>query len=327
MSRGSQEFYGNGIRIYGGLSDDFDQRGLRVAFPRISVIDKKSKLDVDLSRRKLKSIPEEDALIRETFRYHIARLLLTTWDTEEEYRQNFTLGFHLHENGLRGRIPYFLSPGGFALNYASFVPALSIREYVILFYVGQDARAALRNAQSFLGDVPCSIAAFDPEQEYYLEHPRNFVEKVLCENHPLYDRYANRYRVPDHAAAVWLGENPWRNVGKNRVTFSDVSCSAGIWTASFCGRHSKMPIRREQFSIDEFPVAIHVVPDHNHEDFRRCADSLFVQILKDTLVPEPDYPDQDLWIPFDMEERKKKFKTVFKKLAPYIEYIKKHPIE
>lgn len=90
-----------------------------------------------------------------------------------------------------------------------------------------------------------------------------------------------------------------------------------------------MPISRDFFSIDTFPVAAHITLDHGNSDIHGSSipDSLFNQILREILTPSPDYPDQDLWIPFDMAERKKKFPKAFEELAVYMDHIQKYPIE
>ena len=88
--------------------------------------------------------------------------------------------------------------------------------------------------------------------------------------------------------------------------------------------HSEVPIDRSKFQTSDFIAAIHLV---NNFEFHRLDCSQFTQTLREVLVPEPDYPDQDIWIPFDMDERKKKFRTVFEDLSGYMEYINNYPIE
>ena len=90
------EFYCNGIRVYDGIPIDLEKFGLATPIPHISIIDKKGILDVSLSRQSLKSVPEATLLYQEIFRLHIARLLLTFWDTEDQHRNNCAEGFLLH---------------------------------------------------------------------------------------------------------------------------------------------------------------------------------------------------------------------------------------
>ena len=47
-------------------------------------------------------------------------------------------------------------------------------------------------------------------------------------------------------------------------------------------------------------------------------------MMQELLIPEPGWP-QDLWIPYDMEDRKQKFRRAFHELSDYIEHIQKEP--
>ena len=84
------------------------------------------------------------------------------------------------------------------------------------------------------------------------------------------------------------------------------------------------------FSTTEFPVAIEILIDKDADLFGKYLNpavngTYFSAALAELLTPAPDYPDQDLWIPFDMEERKKKFPRAFEELKSCMDYIRKHP--
>jgi hypothetical protein len=68
------------------------------------------------------------------------------------------------------------------------------------------------------------------------------------------------------------------------------------------------------------------VPNLSDSDFSKRTVPLLFKMIKELLIPEPGWP-QDLWIPFDMAERKKKFKKAFDELKPYMDHIQKYPIE
>ena len=88
-----------------------------------------------------------------------------------------------------------------------------------------------------------------------------------------------------------------------------------------------MPIERRIFPPKDFPIAVHVKSASTDTRFRAMVDSPFTQILREVLTPSPDYPDQSLWIPYDMAEREQKFKKAFEELKPYMDHIRKYPIE
>ena len=88
-----------------------------------------------------------------------------------------------------------------------------------------------------------------------------------------------------------------------------------------------MPIDRQKFSSDDFPVAVHVLAQSNGITFRNAGNSPFTQLLTELLIPAPDYPEQNFWIPYNMEERRKKFPDAFKKLAVYMNHIRNNPFD
>ena len=51
----------------------------------------------------------------------------------------------------------------------------------------------------------------------------------------------------------------------------------------------------------------------------------FPRLLQELLGPNADHPNRDMWIPFDMEERKKKFPEAFEELEPFFDYIRCNP--
>lgn len=68
----------------------------------------------------------------------------------------------------------------------------------------------------------------------------------------------------------------------------------------------------DYYPSDCFPAAFLVCPGND-----ALKETAFSRLLKTVLVAEPGYP-QDLWIPFDPEERRKKFHTAFQELEGYL---------
>lgn len=92
------------------------------------------------------------------------------------------------------------------------------------------------------------------------------------------------------------------------------------WEAYNRSPADRMPIIIEHFDPYTIPVVMlfNLSKDKYYFEKYCSSDFLFSSVLQELLVPAPDYPDQDMWIPFDMEERKKKFPNAFKELAYYI---------
>jgi len=76
-----------------------------------------------------------------------------------------------------------------------------------------------------------------------------------------------------------------------------------------------MPFDPTKLTADKYGfVADCIAPDH----FLSQEPTLFSQMLH-------EYLGDDIWIPIDMEERKKKFPKAFEELASHMEYLREHP--
>ena len=336
LTSSQPEFYCNGIRIYHEFPDRMMGSTPEIYYPHISILDKQGKLAVDLARKKLEEIPMEDALLWEVLRWHIARLLLTPWNSEEDHRQNLLLGFTLRANDSFGHLPFLLAPGDFQLNHASLLRSLSVRDYVVLYHEGPDARDARLSARNFLlEDKPCTIVAADvykqrPSGDYnarklYYNTPSAFTNDLLDNNTGLLDSGSIDYIVYKHTHSLWFRPDVLGSVDKSereQMGLQQAPTADHLLTGCYNGRTSNMPIDPERFPAEHFPAAFHVVPDPRDYDFSKRTVPLFFKMIKELLIPEPGWP-QDLWIPYDMEDRKQKFRRAFHELSDYIKHIQK----
>lgn len=323
------EFYCNGFRIYDGFPITPLESRLETDPPHVSMIDRNSLVDVTLSRQKLKSFPGEVSLYKAVYRWYIARLLLTPWNTEKNYRQNLTRGFFLQETKFWTlRFPFLLSHGGFSLNNVSVPDHLCIEEYVILYYAGPRLQNATQIVQSFLQNIPYVIVPSNAS-------PNDFASDLLTRLGGRLLKSQMQMELMPHAShcinTVWLRTDIYSSTPDliQTLVLSESVINKDITIAYHQDRRSDMPINRDFFSIDTFPVVAHITLDHGNSDTHDSfiPDSLFDQTLREILTPAPDYPDQSLWIPFDMEERKKKFPKAFEELEYYMDHIHKYPVE
>ena len=331
------EFYCNGIRIYHDFPDSMVSSGPKIYYPHIIILDKQGKLAVDLARKELEEIPMKEALQQEVLRWHIARLLLTPWNSEEDHRQNLILGFTLRAAETYGHLPFLLAPGGFQLNHASLLRSLSVQDYVVLYHEGPDARLSARNF--LLEDKPCTIVAADVYRQrlsddyamwkLYYDTPSAFTNDLLGNNTGLLDSISIGYSVNEYTRSVWFRPDVPDKMSKyiqSEITLDEPSTEAHLLTGCWQGRKSNMPIDPERFPAEQFPAAFHVELDLSDYHFHTDGNHLFTKMMQELLIPEPGWP-QDLWIPYDMAEREQKFKKAFEELKPYMDHIQKYPIE
>lgn len=78
-----------------------------------------------------------------------------------------------------------------------------------------------------------------------------------------------------------------------------------------------MPVDLDRFTADKYGFVMDcIAPDH----ILAQKSTLFAELLH-------EYLGDDIWIPFDMAERKKKFPKAFEELKVYMDHIRKYPIE
>ena len=335
LSDTQYEFYCNGIRIY-RAPVYMGKPGIQYTIPHISVIDHNERLDVDLSRKSLKSLPEMESIIHAYLRWQIARLLLTSWEDEYHMRRNTCSGFTLHY-GAYGRIPFLMTGNGFSLNHAAVIPVLDLNDYVILCFNGSNVRSAIKSAAGFVekGTPYCIFSAnmgkdLKPNSLFDQILPEEFLLSLLTSDVPLFSHQALHYDMDNLYGTVWLHKKfneKLSNRKKDAIGVLRIDSDKDILVVHHKTRFSRMPIDRRKFPTDDFPIAVHVKSASTDTRFRSMVDSPFTQILREVLTPSPDYPDQSLWIPYDMAERKKKFKKAFEELKPYMDHIRNNPFD
>lgn len=346
------EFYCNGIRVYDTQKDEtFEDCGLNVPFPHVSLLDPNAELNINLARSQLQTFPDEDRLLEQTFRYHIARLLMIPWETEEDFRRNLGLGFCLRSSDEYGRIPFLFAQQSFTLNYASVLSVMEIHQFVILYYDRTDTKESVKTAYHFVpSHVPVSIAisrdmAMDSQEKIqYLNYctygsPGEFVEKILSYNRRLFDMKAIQYDLSNYSGCFQILESlsskvsfdKWHGKAQYRGILGDMLIYEfrDEFTDEFSNLFTSLPTPDSLATVPldaaAFPVVMQLSPGIFALLSDNNATSLFPQTLQELLGPNAAHPDRDMWIPFDMEERKKKFPEAFEELKPYFDYIKRNP--
>lgn len=331
---GNSRFFCNGIRIY-TLPVNLVKAGMQYYMPHVSIIDKNGKLDVDLARRKLKSFPQHTELIRDLFRWNIARLLVTRWDEESYCEQNCRVGFSV--GGSNDRIPFLMSSKGYQLNHATCIPILDIKDHVIFCIDEHHVRQSMIIAINMLPEnTPfCIIPSDAPDSKDSLplfnkEDLNYFLRQLLTGENERFHRRFIQYDMNNLYGAVWfldMGQGTISNRWRDAMRLNKIEYDGKLYTSYHLHRPSQMPISKYAFLHNQFLAAVHILVSSDSPTFRPYVDSLFTQTLKEILTPSPDYLDQSLWIPFDMAEREKKFPRAFEELAVYMNHIRKYPIE
>ena len=316
-------FYCNGFRIYGGVETNLAHYGLNIPAPHISLVEAEGVLEVNMSRIRLDVIPEKEALLRDVFCYWIAGLLLTSWETEEDFHRNLSGGFPVGTGSSAYCMPFLLSPEGFTLNYISVLAAMEIEQYVILYSNGEEPGRMVENVYGFLReDCPVSVVLRNPSSPAAAD----FAEALLSGNSPLFSAGVSSHGYVRYLTHIWMQDGTFRSIRTDLFPYlsrdarnSADGISALDWLDGPVAISPDMPIDREKFDPSEFPVAVQL--DVTNEDYysERYSDPnlLFPSMLRELLTPAEEYGQKDMWIPYKMDERIRKFPAAFQKLGNY----------
>lgn len=320
---GLGEFFCNGIRIpdtgviiKDSLSNTHKIQtlayyGLGADYPAVSLIDQENRLNVDISRNKLLRFPEELVLAEQVFRYHVARLLFTAWNPNCRY-QSIHKEFTLTQSG---DTTLLMTANSFQLFNKSVLSVLQLKQSMFFCYEGKN-----------WGDAVTSIQQVLPQgMPFYIFHVSS-INRFVKSTFPGWG-----IRLPLHGeknaphfnwCKFWIRQDVADSVPHSYASDkvpSELSFNNLLQYQQKDIDRTAISINWDCFNPDLFPLTIQVCY------FAAEKDTLFAKVLRDVLEPAPGYDRNDIWIPFDMEERKKKFPKAFRELEMYMDAIKKDP--
>lgn len=320
----NHDFFCNGIRIqnlqvnnrYGKRNlFSFFRYGLDFPCPHISLIDYDERLGMDLPRANIAFFPEKDHLAKQMILYHLARLLLYGGSqATKTYINTYVFPLRYLEE-----LPFLFTNRGFQINNATVLSILQPEQIVLLYHRGEKCNSIIDAARQFIPDELPFGLCFDRPYS-------NAIRDIFERNHLGLDSYSNGYYASEHCRNIWV-----------RYGFSDeadlceeirgVPCEIPVdymeqylpCSVDDDDEPIATPINWEHYDRDRFPAVFQILNPN------KDGDTLFAKVLRDVLEPAPGYDRNDIWIPFDMEERKKKFPKAFRELEMYMDAIKKDP--
>lgn len=316
----AEGFYCNGFRIPNGEKKVEKKRIGYDPFyentPCVSVVDKKGCLRLDLSRRTLQDFPEREKLYLEISRYMTALILAADWSSEKAVVARLGEGVLDCNTGIKltKRIEYICSPNCY-----------SVPEVVNLFADGDFSVLRLYGR----GIIPinlircmepkCPIIVYPIDKtKFYLASESYLVEKFT---NAMFDPLLNLYELTQ----CWSSEEVYRSVSEN-YTFDYYNTD--LWPRKIgedCVEYIKNKHRKANippFLLDQwnrYHCPIISKMRFNKANYTGGLGKIFGSGYLFDFIQT--YMDGDPWIPYDMEERKKKFPKAFEELKYYIERI------
>lgn len=304
-----RRFYCNGIRVERALPKDLRNQGLNIFPPAVSIVDNDANLPLNLARDKLLDFPEKETLYQDLFRYYIAKLLMVRWDTSNCFYWNVKHGFELRVDKY-GSAPFLFSGYGYTVNYASFLSALGISEYNILY----------RNLDAAY-DLCGSLTKEDIPVEFSYVHGSNtlsFASDILKTGSFHHGKDVIGYSIQHSWDTLAVNKSIYFERPQHWKKLLTLHNPSSMSSFICCRKSGKISLQVISTAMEtsHADFAMHIIPEKDRTFLRDNGnpDSLFVRTMKEMLIPypdDPDHPDKNLWIPMDMSERRKKFPKAF----------------
>ena len=317
----AEGFYCNGFRVPNGEKKVENNRYFYDPFyentPCVSVIDKKGCLHLDLSRRVLQDFPEREKLYLEIKRYMTALILAADWSSEKAVAARLSEGVLDCSTGIKltKRIECICTTNCYSVPEA--VHLFADSDFSVLRLYG---RGIIPINQIRCMEPKCPIMVYPiDETKFSLASESYLIGKFTS---AMFDPLLNLYELTQ----CWSSEKVYRSVFEN-YTFEYYNtdlCPRKI--GEDCveyikkeehGKTSTSPFSLDQWNRYHCPI-ISKMEFNKANHTGGLGKLLGSGYLFDFIQT---YMDGDPWIPYDMEERRKKFPKAFEELKYYIDRI------
>lgn len=306
-----KRFYCNGILIPNITTRTFGiNYGKEVKFPSISLIDRKATLNINLSRSDILEIPEKELLLEEIYKSYIGKLLSVKWSTLNDINNNILNDFAIYydfaesysskkNNSHINNETFIVSKSGYSIVSKEFISKLNLDIFDILV-INNHHRKEI-NCLDYITDIPMCILFSDNTLSgshidvlwNLFKINRSVTIDNLSINMDIYERLEKRNRVNKTKFVI----NNYLQKQKSNGNFI------------FMYNKHDTPY----YKLNKFDSAIICLSEYVVNDKVLSKDTNLIEKLI------TKYLGNDIWIPFDFNERKRKFSKAFEELHMYID--------
>lgn len=296
--------------------------GLMIEMPVISVIDKQSKLRLSLSRHCLLEIPDGKSFIAEIYKYIIAQMLIVDFEDAKMLKRNFFDGFKYNYNCdySYSNVSFVFSDKGYTLFSNPFLICAEVNRCFILC-INKSIKKPVALLSRF--NAPFCVKALGDHNRMQLEFYKGIFNGNIFSSFSLFYGSHPSYSENNtilHSKKPYSFEQHLLNWYNEKKVFNDIinklpqyfvkrrtfvkehdACVQNCYNIQH--KNENIIIETDDFvpTILEYEITTKSIIDSN----------LIIDIIK-------EYLGEDIWIPFDMNERKKKFAKAFKELEKYM---------
>lgn len=304
-----RRYYCNGIEIphldYHSLGRNC---GMWIDAPSISLVDPACNLSINLDRSSILKFPDEEDFIREAYKYYLAKLLIVKWDKIEDSSRNIRNGFFY--GGRQIYYPdcpdcrFILSNKGYTLFSAPFLCKAKSSRILLVCFQHQTNTDVLNSLNPH---IPLYLSPMTKNREsiaFYKSVANKSVITSPLSSHG-YDITANLYRV--WGEKVSFDEKRSKMQKSFFFSHDEVPTHEAYYRYDSHRCHSPIPIIESDLDPHRFPI----IAEYSINLSNSLKNNVMLEIME-------QYLGDDIWIPFDMQERREKFPYAFQELAVYM---------
>ncbi|MDR0919686.1 MAG: ATP-binding protein, partial [Oscillospiraceae bacterium] len=286
--------------------------------PSISLKDRFANLSLNISRYECLEIPDEKKIVCEIYKYIIAKLLIQDFSTENKIKDNMR---HTSK-AFYTRVPYIIDFQNkkYTILSISFLFYLKL-DTMLCFYTTYDSNNI--NNMSLNTNKPFSVIYSD-----ILNTMKHLVNDMnldsILKNLSFQFSTINDFKKDYTLLNLFIHKSVLNKNTKKMLRTNLIESTTINDTKYFCFDENykiKNPIELDENIPLIADYKINIEPADENNLMIRVIDEYLGSGKKDynyKYKPNDENRDTDIWIPFDMEERKKKFPKAFEELKRFM---------
>ena len=310
------EFFCNGIRIPHSIRSHFSCRDILFLNPGVSVLDVSGQLHIDISRSKLEKFQYEDHLENEAIRYAVACLLTMDWSSVAAAANCFQHGFYPFVVGREASFaPFICSSEGYTV---IFEPLLKAAELTDLLVFAQSESTDLSALTDMIKRMNPNIPFMVYPQKMNLQTSQTD-HNILCGiQQNLFD--PGYYKI--EGFRICIREEFMQRTAlvkpevRHKFMYGRVNGIHREFVRSVCAVEDS-PFDWNQWDPEICPAFCEW--SINFDTWMNFLSRKFEKEKLESILES--YLGNSPWIPYDIEERRKKFPKAFEELKYYIDRI------
>ena len=297
--------------------------GLVIPIPTLSLSDPNSVLRLSLSRHCLLELPDSEILINELYKYVLAKLLIQDFTSAEADTERIFGGFRCFGDKssspyfkyyLPGDAPFILSNNGFTILSEPFILKAQINRIMVACIDTGKKNSVLNIFDA--SSMPFCVIPQNKKRfafQFYngiLNCSVFYSGMFLGYSQFDYNQKNNNYYTVRRKLLNWYNEKSVYDDIKGHLP-KTIEKTVAVFDDKGDYYHLCFDKKYQQAVRFEVNETIPTVLDIELEVISNITSNLIFKIFQ-------DYLGDDIWIPFEMDERRKKFPKAFKELAHYM---------